>query len=458
MYKPYNYKFYFPTYERKDNFSHWIGENWPFNAELAVSKYNTFFNTYAFSPTDTGYVEDNARQINYNVTNKRPKSNYYYYVNLDAIRLAQLDFFASAYKDKDNYMKFKLPIAVRRDLDAGICKIVFDNSLEGFQDKAFLWEIFYEKTGLDPLQCVFITGDYSLDTSKSIPTVYRNSWEKYISLELHKTQMNTQQLDHAPCAIHFDESVRSITTRTERPFYALALNRLMRVHRIALVKTIDDMGLADKINYSFGMVTHHDSSSKRNLKKKLYEEKMWHTAKIFNMDDKELHKWAKGHGEKNIAEEPKLNLHINQANNYNDVIFSAYRRSYFSLVSETNCTEPTLFQSEKAFKPILNLQPFVFLGERGSIQAMRDLGYNVFDDYINHSYDAVEDPADRLQVLMEEVKRLCNISKTDWNDMLLAMLPKLITNYSHLQTAFYRHNELHTPLYKGVNLQFPHQH
>ena len=458
MYKPYNYKFYFPTYERKDNFSHWVGENWPFNAELAVSKYNTFFNTYAFSPTDTGYVEDNARQINYNVTNKRPKSNYYYYVNLDAIRLAQLDFFASAYKDKDNYMKFKLPIAVRRDLDAGICKIVFDNSLEGFQDKAFLWEIFYEKTGLDPLQCVFITGDYSLDTSKSIPTVYRNSWEKYISLELHKTQMNTQQLDHAPCAIHFDESVRSITTRTPRPFYALALNRLMRVHRIALVKTIDDMGLADKINYSFGMVTHHDSSSERNLNKKLYEEKMWNTAKIFNMDDKELHKWAKGHGEKNIAEEPKLNLHINQANNYNDVIFSAYRRSYFSLVSETNCTEPTLFQSEKAFKPILNLQPFVFLGEYKSIQAMRELGYNVFDEYINHSYDLVKDPADRLHILMEEVKRLCNISKPDWNDILVTLLPELIKNYSHLQTAFYRHNELHTPLYKGVNLRFPHQH
>ena len=450
----YSYTFYFPDYVRDEDFGTGLGtENWPFNPELKVKDTGDlgFFQAMRFTSSDTGWVEDNAPQLNYHITNKRPTGAYFYYVNLDANRLGQLDFFCSAFRRDSGYMTWQLPADVAEDVAVGRCKIVLDNSLEGFPDNSFHWDVFYERTKLKPENFIFVTGDYSLSTSASIPTVYRNSWERSMSYAMDHPNI---------CDFWKHRFYKNAADSFERPYKALALNRLMRPHRIMIAKLINDRGLADDINYSFGIVTHHgsneDDAVNRNHKAK--NNIIAGTARLFKLPVATVDDFVDEHGEKNISQEPDLNLHVNQAINYEDQLVRAYNESYFSLVAETNFQQNTLFQSEKIFKPVLMQQPFVTAAEPGAIRALRTMGYDVYDDFINHSYDDLEDPHDRMFELFNEVERLCALSTDEWKRIRKAMLPRTQVNLTHLANAHFRCNELHEPIYRGACIVSPSHH
>jgi len=450
----YSYTFYFPDYVRDEDFGTGLGtENWPFNPELKVKDTGDlgFFQAMRFTSSDTGWVEDNAPQLNYHITNKRPTGAYFYYVNLDANRLGQLDFFCSAFRRDSGYMTWQLPADVAEDVAVGRCKIVLDNSLEGFPDNSFHWDVFYERTKLKPENFIFVTGDYSLSTSASIPTVYRNSWERSMSYAMDHPNI---------CDFWKHRFYKNAADSFERPYRALALNRLMRPHRIMIAKLINDRGLADDINYSFGIVTHHgsneDDAVNRNHKAK--NNIIAGTARLFKLPVATVDDFVDEHGEKNISQEPDLNLHVNQAINYEDQLVRAYNESYFSLVAETNFQQNTLFQSEKIFKPVLMQQPFVTAAEPGAIRALRTMGYDVYDDFINHSYDDLEDPHDRMFELFNEVERLCALSTDEWKRIRKAMLPRTQVNLTHLANAHFRCNELHEPIYRGACIVSPSHH
>jgi hypothetical protein len=441
----YSYTFYFPDYVRNAEHGTGLGtENWPFNPELKRPDTGDigFFQAMRFTSSDTGWVEDNALQLNYTITNQRPTGAYFYYVNLDANRLGQLDFFCSAFRRDSGYMTWQLPEDVAEDVADGRCRIVLDNSLEGFADNSFHWDVFYERTNLKPENFIFVTGDFSLSTSKSIPTVYRNSWERSMSYAM----------DHPIISDYWTHRFyKNAADSLDRPFKALALNRLMRPHRIMIAKLINDRKLSS-VNYSFGIVTHHGSNEadavNRNHKAK--NNIVANTARLFKLPVDVVEDFVDEHGEKNIAQEPDLNLHINQAINYEDQLVRAYNESFFSIVAETNFQQQTLFQSEKIFKPVLMQQPFVTAAEPGAIRALRNMGYDVYDDYINHSYDDFEDPQDRMFELFKEVERLCAIPNKEWISMRKAMLPRTQVNLTHLSNAHFRFNELHEPIYRGA--------
>jgi|15BtaG_2_1085339.scaffolds.fasta_scaffold00255_19 hypothetical protein len=447
----YSYKFYFPDYKRPAVHGYGIGvDNWPFNKELQYQDSNwcDFFQTHQFTSTDTGYIEDNAKQLNYYITNERPTGAYFYYVNLDTNRLGQLDFFCSAFRRDSGYMTWQLPDDVAEDVDNGRCKIVLDNSLEGFPVKNFDWDVFYERTKLKPENFIFVTGDFSLSLNDRIPTVYRNSWERSMMRYTNIRDLWQKRM-YEHCA-----------NRLQRPFKGIALNRLMRPHRIMIAKLINDRKLQSAINYSFGIVTHHGDNAPDVVNRipEQVENIVAGTSQIFGVPYELLENFVHEHGEKNIIQEEGLNLHINQATNYENAILQAYDESYFSLVAETNYYQKTIFQSEKIFKPIMMLQPFVVAAEPGAIQAMRDLGYDVFDDYLNHSYDEIKDHMERMIALFNEVERLSAIPHKTWQNWRFEMLPRNQQNLAKLQNASFKYNTLHEPVYKGSKLKFASHH
>jgi hypothetical protein len=66
----------------------------------------------------------------------------------------------------------------------------------------------------------------------------------------------------------------------------------------------------------------------------------------------------------------------------------AHQLSYIDYVVESGVTEQ--FISEKIWKPLFSGQLFLCLGPPGVIQHLRDLGFNTFDDVIDHSkYDTI---------------------------------------------------------------------
>jgi hypothetical protein len=68
-----------------------------------------------------------------------------------------------------------------------------------------------------------------------------------------------------------------------------------------------------------------------------------------------------------------------------DITHPAYSDSYINLVTET-IVYPTLFVTEKTWKPIVAGQLFLVLGCQHIIGYLRDCGVDVFADIIDHKY------------------------------------------------------------------------
>ena len=109
-----------------------------------------------------------------------------------------------------------------------------------------------------------------------------------------------------------------------------------------------------------------------------------------------------------------------------DIVY--HTDSYFSIVTETYfyhdykkydgmcwaSYEDTLFISEKTYKAIAFKHPFIVLGFDGTLSYLRKIGYKTFHPYIDESYDQEYDDTKRLQMIVDEIVRLCRQSDEEW--------------------------------------------
>ena len=236
----------------------------------------------------------------------------------------------------------------------------------------------------------------------------------------------------------------------------MCLNRVTKPHRIEICKFVDE-NLKHKIDYSFGLFSWSTSFERDKQTDKpidtatSFHEWKYHmaddTAGLFATiaDTKEYFTWLSEHNEKSSELESNTSFSHNMVTFYNH---NSYYNSYFSIVCETFYREQgALFISEKIFKPIAYLQPFIVISQPYVIEYMRHIGYDVFDDIIDHSYDKILDPKHRMDKIKEELIRLCRIPLDQWSDILYHIFPRLCSNYHHLNLAFYRDDKFHMPVY-----------
>ena len=103
-------------------------------------------------------------------------------------------------------------------------------------------------------------------------------------------------------------------------------------------------------------------------------------------------------------------LSDDEHNNHKLINTEFFTDAYFNFVVETHFDNNTCFLTEKTFKPILNLQPFIIAGNPGSLQLLKDLGYKTFEDVIRETYDDEDDHKERLSQLLKISYDLCNLS------------------------------------------------
>jgi len=102
-------------------------------------------------------------------------------------------------------------------------------------------------------------------------------------------------------------------------------------------------------------------------------------------------------------------LDAGQQNDHHVVNTDLYTQSACSIVLETHFDVDQsggAFLTEKTFKPIKYGQPFVIAGGAGSLQALRDLGYQVFDNVINNNYDTIQDNTQRYFALRNAIEKI----------------------------------------------------
>ena len=97
-------------------------------------------------------------------------------------------------------------------------------------------------------------------------------------------------------------------------------------------------------------------------------------------------------------------------NNHKLIHEKYFTEAYFNYIVETHFDNDTLFLTEKTFKSILNLQPFIIVGNPGSLQLLKNLGYKTFSDVIKEDYDNIVDHKDRMSQLLKSSFDLCGLS------------------------------------------------
>ena len=83
--------------------------------------------------------------------------------------------------------------------------------------------------------------------------------------------------------------------------------------------------------------------------------------------------------------------------------------------------------TEKSYRPFLTGTLGLHYTTSGVLDRLRE-NYDIFDDIIDHSYDLVEDDEQRHEVFMIELKRLCNLSMSEWQDIYERTLARRIQN------------------------------
>lgn len=111
-----------------------------------------------------------------------------------------------------------------------------------------------------------------------------------------------------------------------------------------------------------------------------------------------------------------------------------YLDSYMHLTSETGFASADVFFSEKTFRPIINLQPFLSFGNVGCLKELQELGFKTFHPYIDESYDLEYDPVKRMALLEIELAKLAHMPIGKLHTLYYSMKDILIHNQEHLKT------------------------
>lgn len=92
--------------------------------------------------------------------------------------------------------------------------------------------------------------------------------------------------------------------------------------------------------------------------------------------------------------------------NFENRLRSMYRNSFVEIVTESSFAPTNFMLTEKTAHSFYGCNFPIILSGTGAIAHLRELGLDMFDDIVDHSYDLVENPFDRIIAAIESNRRL----------------------------------------------------
>jgi hypothetical protein len=90
-----------------------------------------------------------------------------------------------------------------------------------------------------------------------------------------------------------------------------------------------------------------------------------------------------------------------------------YVISGMEVVLETLFDDSRLHLTEKTLRPIACGKPFILASTVGSLQYLKNYGFETFDGLIDESYDLIGNSKDRLHAIVQEMKRIATLNADD---------------------------------------------
>lgn len=213
-----------------------------------------------------------------------------------------------------------------------------------------------------------------------------------------------------------------------REKYFLMYNRNSeRIHRVYFVNKLYENNLLNN-----GMVSFFENPYLNSFieNSKIYQE--------LNLEEKDIDDIRKNY--KNFTPMYIDNPNSDEVADYHNFLSrkDEYQNTYFTIVSETNAESKYCFITEKTTKPIMNLHPFVVLGNPHTLKVLKSYGLKTFDRWWDESYDDEFDFKKRSEMVLNIVKYLCSKTKEEWNELLKEMSDVLYFNKKQLHKLSYK--------------------
>jgi hypothetical protein len=216
--------------------------------------------------------------------------------------------------------------------------------------------------------------------------------------------------------------VASIYSAENRSKSFLSLNFTPRGHRIAFILYL--------MQYDLLRMGHVSFPGSANRKYNVKGREDWLLAKQPFPDLDRL---------RHLLQEsdlPQLRLDINAFEKTSPVIdvgrWWFYKDSWFSMVTESGVFGAGVERfTEKPFKAILGLHPFLILGLPNTLIQIKSYGFRSFAPYIDETYDSIDDELTRITTLLSEFRRLVSLPAVEWVRLSQDLLDSVLYNYDH---------------------------
>jgi hypothetical protein len=94
-----------------------------------------------------------------------------------------------------------------------------------------------------------------------------------------------------------------------------------------------------------------------------------------------------------------------------------YQQTNIEVVLETLFDDQRLQLTEKVLRPIACGQPFMLAATHGSLEYLRSYGFETFSPWIDETYDTIENPVDRLEAIVQEMRRIASLGADEKTSM-----------------------------------------
>jgi hypothetical protein len=96
----------------------------------------------------------------------------------------------------------------------------------------------------------------------------------------------------------------------------------------------------------------------------------------------------------------------NNADNFINKLSNRYQDCFVEFVTETLYFSKTFNITEKTLHSIYACNFPIMIASPGIVEFMRSMGFDMFDDIVNHNYDQIDDPVMRIITAVDDNKRL----------------------------------------------------
>jgi hypothetical protein len=250
-----------------------------------------------------------------------------------------------------------------------------------------------------------------------------------------------------PKILDYQENITAIEQATalystdNKPYKFLFLNGRIRPNRKFLIESFALSGLLDQCLWT--NLDSRDSTSRRI--------QLWHNDQDLMRSVrpvKYLDRKYEVSQYQDRVDRPSTDQFVKHQlfdNTWGEIYLKAepYIDTYFSLVTETVFDYPYSFRTEKIWKPIAMVHPFIVAANQGYYRDLHNLGFRTFSHVIDESFDLMANSQDRISRIAQVVEDLC---KQDLDQFLVSCYNVCKYNQQHL-----------AEMRLSVRAQFPNQ-